>query len=376
MISKFFKKQQEVSDVQTQGTTSIPQPESQKDKLKVYNLIILDKSGSMSSIAAAAISGFNETVGGIRSAQERYAGSHENVPVTEVATLTSKEYRPCCCTPLYDAMGVSLNQLLNKIQSDKNATAAVTVITDGLENASREYSGKAIKALVDKLKDEEGWNFAYIGTNQDVETVAAEISITNTMYFEYDSKGMGAAWDKERKAKNIMYDRMQDDFECCRVSPGASPMSAKEMKLFRAKRNREEKNYRSLDEFKDRVTPDRIDSLKPDEVFVFGSNLAGMHAGGAARIATEKFGAVMGQGVGLQGQSYAIPTMQGGVETIVPYVDEFIEFADCHPEMTFLVTRIGCGIAGFTDAEIAPLFTRAINIPNVHLPNSFWKELI
>ena len=153
-------------------------------------------------------------------------------------------------------------------------------------------------------------------------------------------------------------------------------MSAKEMKLFRAKRNREEKNYRSLDEFKNRVTPDRIDSLKPDEVFVFGSNLAGMHAGGAARIAAEKFGAVMGQGVGLQGQSYAIPTMQGGVETIAPYVEEFINFADCNNDKTFLVTRIGCGIAGFTDAEIAPLFTRAINIPCIHLPLSFWKELI
>lgn len=83
----------------------------------------------------------------------------------------------------------------------------------------------------------------------------------------------------------------------------------------------------------------------------------------------------MGQGVGLQGQSYAIPTMQGGVETIRPYVDEFIQFADCHPEMTFLVTRIGCGIAGFSDEEIAPLFARALALPNVYLPASFWKVL-
>ena len=88
--------------------------------------------------------------------------------------------------------------------------------------------------------------------------------------------------------------------------------------------------------FRNRITPDNITTLKGNEIFVFGSNLAGMHAGGAARIAVEKFGAVMGQGVGLQGQSYAIPTMQGGVETIAPYVDEFIKFADCHPEMIFL----------------------------------------
>ena len=126
----------------------------------------------------------------------------------------------------------------------------------------------------------------------------------------------------------------------------------------------------------DRITPNNITDLKDNEIFVFGSNLAGMHAGGAARIAVEKFGAVMGQGVGLQGQSYAIPTMQGGVETIKPYVDEFIKFADCHPELTFLVTRIGCGIAGFTDEEIAPLFVRAINLPNVHLPKEFWGELV
>ena len=117
-----------------------------------------------------------------------------------------------------------------------------------------------------------------------------------------------------------------------------------------------------------RTTPNRIDKLQPGEIFVFGSNLLGMHAGGAARAAYHKFGAVMGQGVGLQGQSYAIPTMQGGVETIKPYVDEFIDFARQHPELTFLVTRIGCGIAGFRDEEIAPLFTEAHQLSNVVLP--------
>ena len=118
-------------------------------------------------------------------------------------------------------------------------------------------------------------------------------------------------------------------------------------------------------------TPDKITELKPDEVFVFGSNLAGMHGGGAAYVAWLKFGAVMGQGVGLQGQSYGIPTMQGGVETIKPYVDEFICFAKAHPELFFYVTRIGCGIAGFLDGEIAPLFADARNVPNICLPESF-----
>ncbi len=122
-------------------------------------------------------------------------------------------------------------------------------------------------------------------------------------------------------------------------------------------------------------TPDYITELKPDEVFVFGSNLAGMHGGGAAYVAFKKFGAIMGCGVGLQGQSYAIPTMQGGVETIKPYVDEFITFAADHPELFFYVTRIGCGIAGFRDKEIAPLFAKAIGLENVCLPETFVKVL-
>ena len=117
-----------------------------------------------------------------------------------------------------------------------------------------------------------------------------------------------------------------------------------------------------------RTTPERITSLGPNEIFVFGSNLAGMHGGGAAWVAYWKFGAIMGQGVGLQGRSYGIPTMQGGVETIKPYVDEFIEFAKSRQDLTFLVTRIGCGIAGFTDEEIAPLFEKAHEVANIVLP--------
>ena len=118
-------------------------------------------------------------------------------------------------------------------------------------------------------------------------------------------------------------------------------------------------------------TPERITSLRTDEVFVFGSNLAGMHGGGAALTAFEQFGAVWGCGVGLQGQSYAIPTMQGGVKTIKPYVDEFIDFARSRPDLFFYVTRIGCGIAGFDDDDITPLFAAARAVPNICLPESF-----
>lgn len=122
-----------------------------------------------------------------------------------------------------------------------------------------------------------------------------------------------------------------------------------------------------------KYTPENITSLEEDDIFVFGSNLAGMHAGGAARVAYERFGAIWGQGVGIQGQSYAIPTMQGGVDTIKPYVDDFIKLAREWDQNTFYVTRIGCGIAGFTDEEIAPLFADALELYNVRLPESFVK---
>ena len=124
-----------------------------------------------------------------------------------------------------------------------------------------------------------------------------------------------------------------------------------------------------------RVTPSWIDDLQENEVFVFGSNLAGMHGGGAARVARLRFGAVMGKVVGMQGRSYAIPTMQGGTETIRPYVNDFIAYAKEHPELTFLVTPIGCGIAGFEPEDIAPLFELASSVENIWLPKSFWEVL-
>ncbi|RHO71934.1 hypothetical protein DW083_10370 [Parabacteroides sp. AF48-14] len=125
-----------------------------------------------------------------------------------------------------------------------------------------------------------------------------------------------------------------------------------------------------------RITDNRIQELEPGEIFVFGSNLEGSHGGGAALLAFRKWGAIWGQGVGLQGQTYGIPTMHGGVEEIRPYVDEFIRFAKEHPELTFLVTEIGCGIAGFRPEEIAPLFRDAVPVENIHLPERFWNILL
>ncbi|MDE5627692.1 MAG: hypothetical protein K2I58_07020 [Candidatus Amulumruptor sp.] len=125
-----------------------------------------------------------------------------------------------------------------------------------------------------------------------------------------------------------------------------------------------------------RFTPDDITELGPDEIFVFGSNLAGMHMGGAARTAMQRFGAVWGCGEGIQGRSYAIPTMFPTVEAIKPYVDRFLDLAYEWDQNTFLVTRIGCGIAGFTPEQIAPLFDRVADMYNVVLPCDFYEIIM
>lgn len=124
-------------------------------------------------------------------------------------------------------------------------------------------------------------------------------------------------------------------------------------------------------EYDREYTPDFVTELKPNEIFVFGSNIRGMHGGGAARIANKKFGAEWGVGEGLTGQCYALPTMEGGVDYIAGKVQNFLVCAKTHPELKFYVTKIACGIAGFTVAEIGPLFSDAIMLENVILPKEF-----
>ena len=357
--------------------------EQKNAKTQVYNLIILDKSGSMSSIAKAAISGFNETIGGIRSAQKQFADTQEhfvslmvfcdcdksfiydNVPVAEVKELTSREYQPCCCTPLYDAMGISLNKLLNDIKDNPDATAVITIITDGLENASKEYRLADIKALVERLKNEEGWNFSYIGTNQDVEKSSHDLSIDNHMAFADNQEGMEEAWRKERNSRSRMYSAISFEMESMPVGM--------EKKAFFALRNRKTVKYVSSILSNDRITPERITRLQPNEIFVFGSNKNGIHAGGAAHQAVEHFGAIMGQGEGLQGQSYAIPTVGLELGEIESAVMRFIEFARQNPDKKFFVTNIGCGNAGFLPKQIAPFFAPAYDVENISLSSEFWK---
>ena len=131
-------------------------------------------------------------------------------------------------------------------------------------------------------------------------------------------------------------------------------------------------NVHIIDKNKIRVSSDNIEELAENEVFVFGSNIAGKHIGGAAKQAYKKFGAEWGVGEGLTGKSYAIPTMHGGIEVIAPHIETFIKYALEHPELRFLVTKIGCGVAKFKPEQIAPLFTPAAELLNVYLPAEFW----
>jgi hypothetical protein len=129
-----------------------------------------------------------------------------------------------------------------------------------------------------------------------------------------------------------------------------------------------------------RTTSDEIKKLEQGQIFVFGSNLSGRHGKGAAKTALG-WGAKWGQGAGLQGRTYGIPTKDASIRrtlTIIeikPFVDEFIEFAKNNTDLTFLVTEIGCGLAGHKQKDIAPLFMNAVDVDNIHLPEKFWHKL-
>lgn len=176
------------------------------NKTQIFNVIILDKSGSMNEIRKAAITGFNETLAGIKKAQEKYAETQEHyitmvafcscsvdhiydaVPVSEAEPLKEEDYMPCCMTPLYDAMGITLTELRKKVKDIKDSTVVATIITDGYENASKEYDGNSIKNLVEDLK-KEGWTFTYMGANQDSQDVGSSLNIRNCVDFDFSGRG-------------------------------------------------------------------------------------------------------------------------------------------------------------------------------------------
>ena len=185
--------------------------------MNIYNVIILDESGSMSSIYKETIQSMNEVLNGIRKNQEDHPEQHQYVtivtfegdgmtgvkmrrdraPIESVNDFTTKDYRPGGCTPLYDAMGRTLNEMEGLVREEDRVMA--TVITDGYENASREYSGKSVKDLVDRLRSK-GWVLAYIGANQDAVEVARELHIANALNYDATPTGTAFLACKLRKA--------------------------------------------------------------------------------------------------------------------------------------------------------------------------------
>lgn len=133
--------------------------------------------------------------------------------------------------------------------------------------------------------------------------------------------------------------------------------------------------------YENRITPEKITSLKENEIFIFGSNLNGKHSKGAAKTALQKFGAKWGQAADLQGQSYGIPTKDRNlnvlsIKEISYHVEKMIRCAKKNPQLTFLVTEVGCGLARLSPKDIAPLFEKAKDLPNVHLPKRFWEIIL
>ena len=354
-------------------------PTQTAGKARIYNLIIVDESGSMNHLRDITLSGINETISTIREAQKQFQSTQahtltlvtfdsnsrkqnvrtiiDNVPIAQVGVFN--DYMPCGGTPLYDAMGHSLTMLHQRIKEDKDAMAVVTVLTDGMENASTDWNAPRLRSLIEQLK-EEGWSFSYMGSAHNVKEVTDLLSIENVIEFSHDVQGAGNTWERERASRRDYFRKMNNMYA------NYDDMSEEEIRM--------KKRQFASEYYGERVTPDHISQLKPNEIFVFGSNAAGHHAGGAANMAVNNFGAVWGQGEGLQGQSYAIPTMEG-LENLEKAIDRFAQFADMHPELRFLVTRIGCGIAGYTDRQIAPLFKKCIHLENVTLPIDFWKVL-
>ena len=207
-------------------------------KTPIYNLVILDKSGSMEAIRTEAINGYNETLGSIKSTQLKFMDTQEHfvslaafcncgidmiydmTPIKDAEKLTREKYDPCCCTPLFDAIGKTVKELKRKTAEIEGAAFLVTIITDGYENASKEWDSKSVAKLIDSCK-EEGWMFSFIGAGEDVVKVASKISITNTMVWENTSEGTEVMFSTENQARMRFCEDLDVEICACDCMPSA-----------------------------------------------------------------------------------------------------------------------------------------------------------
>ncbi len=197
-----------------------------EQKHQIFNLIILDESGSMQSIKQATISGFNEVVQTVKGMEKQFPEQEHfislvtfnglgiktmlfNEPVARLELIDGEKYQPDSMTPLFDAMGSSMLRLRKVTDALTAYNVLVTILTDGQENASREFSGEAIKKMIDELSMK-NWTFTYIGANHDVVDFALKISITNTMKFEANEADMKQMFDKEKRARMNFSQNIRD----------------------------------------------------------------------------------------------------------------------------------------------------------------------
>jgi hypothetical protein len=343
---------------------------------ETHNLIILDESGSMFCVRSQTISGCNETLNSIRNIAKEQPNMKQFVsifcfdttnsryifqdaPIENTRDLIEEDYCPNSCTPLYDAVGYTVTQLRRLIENT-NSAAVVTIITDGYENASRKWNHQAVVELIDSLK-KKGWAFTFIGANIDVEQTAQGLGINSYSRFEQTDEGMSEMFAQERRSRVAYSSKL--NYMRDLLAFGSMALEEQEEQLGAM-------NHNYFVE-KERVAPDVIQSLEQKEVFVFGSNIHGLHNGGAARFALIHFGAVNGQSEGLQGQSYAIPTDGNTFDELKEAVGRFTDYVVMHPQNKFMLTAVGCGAAGYSVDQIAPLFTQAYSFGNVYVPQSF-----
>lgn len=195
-------------------------------KNKVHNLIILDESGSMESIKPSIINGFNELVQSIKGIQKQFPEQEHDISiisfngfgnkvlhfmddVSKLNTIDSSNYKLDAMTPLYDALGFSFTKLKKEIQSQINYNVLVTILTDGEENCSMEYSGAVIKNMIEELS-KENWTFTYIGTDHDVEKMATNLSIKNSMVFKKNSEGIKTMFEEEYDSRKRYFTNIRE----------------------------------------------------------------------------------------------------------------------------------------------------------------------
>ncbi len=227
-------------------------------KSQIFNLIILDESGSMGCVTRQTISGCNETINTIRTVQGKFAETQEhfvsifafqsgggrpsryiikNEPIDKVKHITGEDYEPWGSTPLYDAVGSTLTDLKATTKRSEDAIGSVTIITDGYENSSTRYTREKVAMMIAALK-ELGWNFNFIGANIDVEKVSHSLNIDNAMAFEQDEAGTTQMFERERRSREAYYSRMEEanmEYRACMSAPAARAMSKEEIDELRKK---------------------------------------------------------------------------------------------------------------------------------------------